>query len=86
MNANEGVEYEGTWLNGMRDGYGELRYKNGSIYQGNWQKGMKWGQGRMTYATGNYYEGNWENNKRNGQRSNQRENGTSSLLNAYFSS
>lgn len=51
----------------MRDGYGELRYKNGSVYQGNWQKGMKWGQGKMTYSSGNFYEGNWEQNKRNGQ-------------------
>lgn len=65
-NNEEGVEYEGQWVNGMRDGYGELRYKNGSVYQGNWQKGMKWGQGKMTYASGNFYEGNWENNKRNG--------------------
>jgi len=32
VNQKEGVEYDGDWLNGMRDGYGELRYKNGSVY------------------------------------------------------
>ena len=32
INEKEGVEYRGHWENGMRHGYGELRYKNGSIY------------------------------------------------------
>ena len=67
INAKEGVEYQGEWLDGMRHGQGTLTYKNGSVYEGEWQRGMKWGYGKMTYASSNFYEGDWMNNKRNGQ-------------------
>jgi len=57
INTQEGVEYQGEWVDGMRDGTGTLTYKNGSVYEGQWERGMKWGNGKMTYASNNYYEG-----------------------------
>lgn len=66
-NKAEGVEYNGEWQNGLRDGEGILMYKNGSIYEGQWALGQKSGKGKMTYASGNYYDGEWKNNKRNGE-------------------
>ena len=57
VNPEEGVEYSGQWLDGMRHGQGILNYKNGSVYEGQWERGMKWGTGKMTYASGNFYEG-----------------------------
>ena len=32
INPSEGVEYEGQWTNGLRQGQGVLKYKNGAYY------------------------------------------------------
>lgn len=31
-----GVSYKGGWKKGLRHGYGELSYKDGSLYKGSW--------------------------------------------------
>lgn len=33
--------YEGSWVNGVRDGYGVFYYANGSKYEGYWKDNMK---------------------------------------------
>ena len=38
---NDGIKYNGLWANGMREGFGKLTYKSGSIYEGNFKKGYK---------------------------------------------
>lgn len=33
-------QYLGEFVNGFREGEGELRYKNGTIYKGTFKKGL----------------------------------------------
>lgn len=39
------LRYEGTWANGLQDGYGSETYADGGTYQGQWQRGMRHGYG-----------------------------------------
>ena len=39
------AKYEGTWENGLQDGYGTETYADGGIYQGQWTGGMRHGYG-----------------------------------------
>lgn len=55
-----GVTYKGGWKKGLRHGYGELSYKDGSTYKGSWQNGKKHGLGTLVYSSGNVYEGGWK--------------------------
>uniref|UniRef100_A0A182MSZ2 Junctophilin n=1 Tax=Anopheles culicifacies TaxID=139723 RepID=A0A182MSZ2_9DIPT len=44
------AKYEGTWANGLQDGYGSETYADGGSYQGQWQRGMRHGYGVRTSA------------------------------------
>lgn len=39
------LRYEGTWANGLQDGYGSETYADSGTYQGQWQRGMRHGYG-----------------------------------------
>ena len=39
-------QYVGEFVNGMREGDGELRFKNGTLYQGSFKKGFPEGTDR----------------------------------------
>ncbi|XP_078256995.1 junctophilin-3 isoform X2 [Rhinoraja longicauda] len=39
------AKYEGTWNNGLQDGYGTETYRDGGTYQGQWVGGMRHGYG-----------------------------------------
>jgi hypothetical protein len=41
--------YKGSFLDGLPDGYGVYKYKNGNIYSGEWKLGIKDGKGKYTY-------------------------------------
>ena len=62
-------EYEGEFKNNMKDGYGEEKYRDGSIYRGEFKEDMKHGkgvfllQGEGTHA----YEGEFKNDKISGK-------------------
>lgn len=42
----------GEFVNGYREGEGELRYKNGTLYKGSFKKGLPDGTPALTEATG----------------------------------
>ena len=44
--------YTGSWVNGMRQGYGVMAYSNGTRYEGSWVHNMKHGDGHLL-AEGN---------------------------------
>merc|ERR1719431_2314407 len=44
------AKYEGTWANGLQDGYGSETYADGGTYQGQWLRGMRHGYGVRTSA------------------------------------
>lgn len=45
MSSNSAVKYEGTWANGLQDGYGCETYSNGGYYQGQMCRGLRHGYG-----------------------------------------
>lgn len=44
------AKYEGTWANGLQDGYGSETYADSGTYQGQWLRGMRHGYGVRTSA------------------------------------
>jgi hypothetical protein len=54
-------EYNGYFKNGLKNGLGEMRFKNGDIYNGEWKNGIIEGIGEMRFENGDIYKGKWEN-------------------------
>ena len=52
---------------GRPNGFGTLKYKDGSMYEGHFIEGLKHGQGKMSHRDGTVYEGFWENDLEHGQ-------------------
>ena len=52
---------------GVIQGRGRYRYKNGNVYVGSFVKAMKEGRGKITYCDGTVYEGEYHGNSRNGK-------------------
>jgi hypothetical protein len=66
VNEKDQVRYEGFWVDGKREGWGELTLADRSKYSGMFNAGVKHGEGKMIFPSGNFYEGNWRHNKKNG--------------------
>ena len=62
FDGNEGLVYDGGWLNGQRSGHGkEYIVYEGLVYDGEWKKGKRSGKG-VEYANGKkVYDGEWLN-------------------------
>ena len=67
FDGNEGLLYDGWWLNGVRSGQGkEYNAYEGLVYNGEWKKGKRSGKG-VEYVNGKkVYDGEWLNGVRNG--------------------
>lgn len=63
---NDGLHYEGTWLNDLKHGSGTLRYPDGSSYRGEFAKGYEHGHGHKTFPDGAVFEGRFRFGKRDG--------------------
>ena len=62
-----GDVYEGSFVNGKREGKGTYIFKNGDKYEGDFKGGMKDGKGKYTYNNGNIYEGDWKEDEKCGK-------------------
>jgi hypothetical protein len=62
-----GDKYRGGMVNGVRNGKGEMIYKDGSSYVGDWGGNKRNGHGRMNYAYGDVYKGEWKDDKIHGR-------------------
>jgi|GEM_PF-5985947 len=63
----ESATYTGSYLQGKREGYGEI-YEKGGTYKGEWKDDKRHGRGTVYDAQGNKrFEGLWENDKMNNQ-------------------
>lgn len=58
--------YDGDYMNGERNGYGECAYDNGDKYIGTWKDGAANGVGRYTFARGGFYFGQFLNGRVDG--------------------
>lgn len=56
----------GTYVNGMLEGYVEIDYHSGDIFKGYMKAGKKHGQGVHTYKDGTTYNGNYKANLEHG--------------------
>jgi hypothetical protein len=63
---NDGLQYDGTWLNDLKHGSGVLRYPDGSVYRGEFAKGYEHGHGVKTYPDDSKFEGRFRFGKRDG--------------------
>lgn len=60
MTYQDGVSYEGSWVDGMRHGRGKCVFKDASIYEGEFTEGEFHGHGKMSWKDGGWYEGEWK--------------------------
>ena len=58
---SNGVTYNGDWVNGKREGTGEMTWPDGSSYRGAFKDNMKHGEGVFNFGdgSGSIYEGSW---------------------------
>eukprot|EP00128_Syssomonas_multiformis_P008024 Colp12_sorted_trinity150504_noHs@16594 len=61
-----GDMYEGEYINGLREGKGTYKFKNGARYIGEYKEGKKHGNGVLVYPDGSKYEGTWIADQRTG--------------------
>lgn len=64
--SNSAVKYEGTWANGLQDGYGSETYSDGGYYQGQMCRGLRHGFGVRKSAP--YGDSQLNNPNKNGQQ------------------
>lgn len=56
----EDRRYEGTIVNGKREGFGKLTYADGAYYEGHFKNGKMEGEGTLFYGPERpAYQGNW---------------------------
>jgi hypothetical protein len=55
--------YQGSWLNGLREGHGTFTYADGSSYNGHWHLGMKHGHGVFVFGNGSVYNGRFDSDR-----------------------
>ena len=67
MTDGSGGRYDGLWLAGEREGYGEFVSPNGHSYKGEWHLGKERGRGVKVYSDGSIYKGQFSEGKRSGQ-------------------
>jgi hypothetical protein len=74
-----GDEYEGTFLNGKRHGFGiYIEAMTQNQYEGDWKQDQRHGKGILTCKSQGYiYDGSWENDMRHGYGNSTMKNGES---------
>ena len=60
------LEYEGEWVQGVRQGHGTREYASGESYEGDFSAGMRHGHGRYAFANTDIYAGEWVDDRRSG--------------------
>eukprot|EP01035_Chromulina_nebulosa_P027401 gene27401-36041_t len=64
----EKARYEGDYKDGLKHGFGKMKFPNGDLYEGEWVENKIEGEGTYTYKkSGDIYSGSWVSNKKSGQ-------------------
>lgn len=61
INKKQGYEYQGTFRNGKKEGYGKETYPSGGYYQGQFKDNKKHGKGKLHFTDQTVYEGEFQN-------------------------
>ena len=67
--ATAAATYTGDFRFGTKDGFGKMKYPNGSVYNGAWTNDQRNGAGSYTYPNGDTYTGRWSNDIKAGRGS-----------------
>jgi len=76
MTYENGDVYTGSFVDGKRDGYGEMKYASQTdnkyenerkLYKGYWKDNLQHGEGELTWEDGSKYVGSFQKNMRHGQ-------------------
>ena len=65
--GNTGVEYDGSWFNDKRHGFGMSRYPDGRVYRGEYREDSWSGRGELTAPNGDRYIGTFKDSALNGE-------------------
>jgi radial spoke head protein 1 len=60
-------QYDGQYVDGIRNGKGKYAYANGDKYDGDFKNNLKHGIGRLIYKDKGEYYGQWENGLKHGE-------------------
>lgn len=64
----EKARYEGGYKDGLKHGYGRMKYPNGDLYEGEWVENKMHGEGTYTYKKANdIYSGAWQDGLKHGE-------------------
>ena len=59
--------YKGGFVDGKREGHGEMDYGCGNTYEGDFHNNLRHGKGKYEWADGSIQSGNWINNYMHGE-------------------
>ncbi|ETN20979.1 hypothetical protein PPTG_01327 [Phytophthora nicotianae INRA-310] len=59
--------FEGTYVNGSKNGLGKMMFANGDVYHGEWKADKMTGEGSFMYANGDIFSGRFESGIRSGK-------------------
>lgn len=62
----DGTTYKGRWKADMMNGWGEIKFPDGSKYTGNFVNGIRNGHGIFIWANGDKYQGGFKGGKMHG--------------------
>lgn len=51
--------YDGEWVQNIREGFGVLKWVDGTVYKGYWKGDLREGKGAFTDVNGDTREGVW---------------------------
>lgn len=66
IELENGISYEGEWLNGLREGQGQQIWSDNSRYEGEWKNNKANGRGILYHSDGDAYDGEWLDDKASG--------------------
>ena len=65
--GNDGLKYEGEWLDDKMHGKGKMNCASGAVYEGDFDMNRFHGYGKYTWPDGSFFEGSFKENKMTGE-------------------
>jgi len=59
--------YDGQWEDGMKHGYGLLKFSDGGFFEGEFKENQIWGYGTRLWSDGSKYNGYWNMGEKDGE-------------------
>ncbi len=63
LHGEKSDRFEGSLVNGRRQGKGTMQWADGGRYDGAWRNDMRAGRGVMVWPDGSRFDGDWDNDR-----------------------